>query len=261
MHSCLYHGTVLHARRSPAVHRFRYKVALAYVDLDEADELIRRRWLLSAARFAPASFRAEDHTPQLLAASTPAELAAAVRAYAEQELNRPLPPGPVRVLTQLRQFGHFFSPLNLHFCFDAATDRPAAIVAEVSNTPWNERRLYVLDATNRVNDAGVLRFCHPKDFHVSPFMDLAADYQWRLTNPGEQLDVAIRSVTTDRPAFTAAMSLARRPLSDVNLARMLVRFPVSSLQILAAIHWQAFRLWMKRCPFYPHPDRRPALGR
>ena len=261
MHSCLYHGTVLHARRAPAVHRFRYSVAMAYLDLDEIDQIVGRSWLLSAARFAPASFRADDHSPQLLQAKSAAELAAAVRRYAGRELDRPLPPGPVRLLTQFRQFGRYFSPLNLFFCFEPDADRVAAIVAEVSNTPWNERRLYVLSPANRVNSGPDLRFRHPKDFHVSPFMDLEADYHWRLSAPSDRLDVAIRSVAADRPAFTAAMSLVRRPLTDWQLARTLARYPLSSLQILAAIHWQAFRLWTKGCPFYPHPRRLTAAER
>lgn len=275
MHSCLYRGTVLHARRGAVTHRFRYPAAMAYLDLEEVDSLARRSWLFSTARFAPASFRTEDHSPKLFGACSPAELAGAVRRYAGQALSRELPPGPVRVLTQLRHFGQFFSPLNLFFCGQRTSEQPTAVVAEVSNTPWNERRLYVLDfidqrePADRVNASAELRFRHRKDFHVSPFMDLAADYCWRVTLPGERLRVAIRSVAADRPPFTAALNLERIPWNDWRLATQLARFPVSGLQTLGAIYWQAFRLWKKRCRYYPHPrnatpanaPRRPATPR
>lgn len=268
MRSCLYQGSVFHARREPVSHRFCYSVAMAYLDLDEASQLLRESWLASASSWSPLTFRANDHLLGDDAASrhddesiAPAQLADEVRRHVERETGHSVT-GPVRLLTQLRQFGCYFSPLNLFYCFSKQGDRePQAIVAEVSNTPWNERRLYLLHAGNQLAGQGRgLRYRHAKDFHVSPFMGLDATYDWRLTIPDEQLRVRIRSTSGAGPPFDAAMSLQRRPWSDRALAATLLRFPLSSLQTLAAIYWQAFRLWQKRCPFHPHPNSIPVAA-
>jgi len=243
-------------------HRFRYAVAMAYLDLDEASQLLRDSWLASASRWSPLGFQADDHLSGVETSNhddnpseAPARLADEVRRHVARETGRSFT-GPVRLLTQLRQLGCYFSPLNLFYCFADGSDRtPRAIVAEVSNTPWNERRLYLLHAGNQLAGQGrALRYLHAKDFHVSPFMGLDATYDWRLTIPDEQLRVRIRSTSGAGPPFDAAMSLRRRPWGDRALAAALLRFPASSLQTLAAIYWQAFRLWRKRCPFHPHPN-------
>lgn len=272
MQSCLYQGSVFHARREPVSHRFRYSVTMAYLDLDEASSLLRASWLASTLRWAPLAFRADDHCltrageaasdgQRLEQVDPSAALADEVRRHVAQETGQTCP-GPVRLLTQLRQFGCYFSPLNLFYCFAQPADRaPQAIVAEVSNTPWNERRLYLLHAGNRATGQGRgLNFRHAKDFHVSPFMGLDATYDWRLSIPDEQLRVRIRSTSGAGPPFDAAMSLQRRPWSDHALAAMMLRFPISGLQTLAAIYWQALRLWHKRCPFHPHPNSIPVAA-
>lgn len=272
MQSCLYHGSVFHARREPVSHRFRYSLAMAYLDLGEVASLLRASWLASGARWAPLAFRPADHQAALNfqpaddatshgAEPTPATLTHAIRRFVARQTGDDVT-GPVRLLTQLRQFGCYFSPLNLFYCFaDAEAVVPQAIVAEVSNTPWNERRLYLLHAGNQTTGQGrALRFRHAKDFHVSPFMGLDAAYDWRVSVPGEQLRVRIRSTSGAGPPFDAAMSLRRQPWSELALAALLLRFPISGLQTLAAIYWQAFRLWRKRCPFHPHPNSIPAVA-
>jgi DUF1365 family protein len=243
MHSCLYTGRVAHERRGPVSHRFQYRLAMAYLDLDEAAGLVRASWWASAARVAPASFRAEDHATGLAACRTPGELAAAIRGLVAAAGGEAV--GPVRLLTQLRHWGVYFSPLNLYFCYDAAGERVAAVVAEVSNTPWNERRRYVLVRPPSDFDSPVLRFRHA--------MAMDANYDWRVTAPGPRLRVHIRSEQAGRPPFDAALALVRRPWRDRTLAALACRFPAANLQILAAIYWQALRLWWKRCPYYPPP--------
>ncbi len=255
MYSCLYFGKLVHIRRGPVAHRFRYGISMAYLDLDEADELVRRSRILSS-RWLPGSFVADDHRIGPTPVRSAAELARRVRAYAEQVSGRPAP-GPVRMLTQLRHFGRFFSPLNLFYLFDGAGSEVAAIVAEVSNTPWNERRWYVLHAGNRTAGVRSMRFVHRKDFHVSPFMGMNCNYEWQLNCPEERLHVHIRARNDGGTPFDARMRLTRRPWSERNLATYCCRRPLAGLQILSAIYWQALLLWLKRCPLYPHASGIP----
>ncbi|MEQ8210339.1 MAG: DUF1365 domain-containing protein [Lacipirellulaceae bacterium] len=265
MNSCFYSGHVEHIRHSPVRHRFRNRITMAYLDLEEVEELIRRSWLLSSRKLALASFREQDHCQALRSKLPTADcpLPTLVRDYVARITGK-RPAGPIRLLTQLRQAGLFFSPLNLFYCYEGPTHQTPAIqtiVAEVSNTPWNQRRLYVLHEGNRTegeselsSDAN-LRYAHVKDFHVSPFRKLEESYHWNLSPPGEELQVTIQSVGHDVKPFTASMTMHRAVWSDRHLAWEVVRRPVNSINILAAIHWQALRLWLKRCPFIPHPSK------
>ncbi len=248
MESCIYEGRVSHARLGAIEHRFRYSFFMMYLDLDELPALVKRHWVLSHARFAPAAFRREDHLGDR---KTP--LADAIRDLVENETGR-RPSGPIRLLTQLRYWGYYFSPLNLFYCFDREGGRVDAIVAEVSNTPWGERHCYVLCDQNRQGAEG-LRFRHPKTFHVSPFMGMEADYVWSLNLPAEHLKVSIESRRGDQTMFRAAMSLDRRQITGWQLTRTLLRYPVVTAKIIAAIYFEALRLWWKKCPYFPHPQK------
>ncbi len=250
MHSCLYVGRVHHRRLAPVEHAFRYGIGLAYLDLDELPSLLRSNLPLYGARFSPGSFCRRDHL------GDPAEpLAQSVRGLVQAETGRP-PQGPIRLLTQLRRFGYYFSPLNLYYCFDASGTAVESVVAEVSNTPWGERYCYVLWQGNHVGPPERLRFRHPKRFHVSPFLDMDFDYEWQLSGPGRLLKVHVADCQGGRRVFHAGMVLERRPLDARQLARLWLRFPWMTAQVIAAIYYEAFRLWLKKCPYYPHPRRR-----
>ncbi len=256
MESCIYQGTVAHARHGSVAHRFRYSLFMVYLDLDELPGLLKRLSLLSAARFAPAAFRRSDHLGD---AAQP--LGESVRRLVEQQTGS-RPDGPIRLLTQLRYWGHYFSPLNLYYCFPRDGGPPEALVAEVNNTPWGERHCYVLWDGNRVStnrgdrDGGrQQRFRHAKAFHVSPFLGMDADYHWRITAPDSRLGVHIQSREAGRPVFDATLNLQRTPLSDRALAANLVRFPFMTIKIVGAIYFEAFRLWLKQAPFFPHPRK------
>ena len=250
MHSCLYQGHVQHRRLSPAEHAFRYGMYLVYLDLDELPALLKGSYGLSGAVFAPASFRRADHLgdPQM-------PLADAVRDLV-QERTGGRPAGPIRLLTLLRNWGYYFNPLSLYYCFAPGTQEVEAVVAEVSNTPWRERHWYVLWQGNRSGEPSQLKFRHPKDFHVSPFLDLDFVYQWHLSPPREQLTVALATLRGEERVFDASFSLKRCELTRGNMLRTLARSPWMTARVVQAIYWQAFRLWRKRCPFYPHPKHR-----
>jgi DUF1365 family protein len=225
--SALYEGCVGHRRLRPIEHRFRYRVVMAYLDLDAVPERVGPAWLWSTRGPALVGFRRGDYLD-----------AGDARALAGTD-------GPVRVLTNLRCLGHVFNPVSLYYCFDRG-EMLRAVVAEVTNTPWAERHRYVL----RAHD-GAVHDRVAKAFHVSPFMGMEHEYEAWLSAPGPDLDVRIVSRRGGEVEFDAMLGLQRRPLRP----RTLTRAALPSLAVLARIYATALRLKLKGAPYHPHPAR------
>lgn len=253
MHSAIYTGWVSHRRFTPRPHAFEYRLFMAYLDLAELDAAFRGRWLWSARRPAPAWFRRADYL-----GDPTVPLDAAVRERVLAETGR-RPAGPVRMLTHLRYFGLCFNPVTFYYCFDPAGERVEAILAEITNTPWHERHAYVLDCAAQAGPRRAWRFHFGKRFHVSPFMPMALDYDWRFTQPGDTLGVHMVNRRAGVEVFDATLALERRPITGASLARALASFPPMALKVVGGIYWQALRLWLKGMPFHPHP-RTPRNG-
>ncbi|CAM2065868.1 DUF1365 domain-containing protein [Sulfidibacter corallicola] len=247
-HSRLYEGWVRHRRFVPVPHLFRYRMFLVYLDLDELDRLFDGRWWLSRhGRPAPVRFRRDDYLgPKTLS------LKDAVRARVAAETGS-APKGPIRMLGHLRYWGYGFNPVVFYYCFDAAGTEVETIVAEITNTPWNERFSYILRADPRGCRAVDARMA--KQFHVSPFWPMDMDYRWRFSRPDRHLTVHMQNFRAERLCFDATLSLAGRPLTHRALAGALARHPFMTAKVIGGIYVQALRLYLKRVPFYTHPRK------
>lgn len=243
--SGLYAGAVRHRRFETREHTLRYRLALAYIDLDELPTLLGGR--LVDPRPGLVRFRRRDY---LGGSDADSPLATAVRDEVERQSGS-RPDGPIRLLTQLRSYGHCFNPVSFYYCFDPAGARLEHIVAEVTNTPWGERHDYVISAPPAPTD-DTLTGESEKMLHVSPFMSMDHTYRWQVTAPGKTLHVHIENHRDGRRAFDATLSMRRRALTDGALSRMALDYPFSTLRVLALIYSQAFRLKLKGVPVHPH---------
>ena len=251
--SCLYVGRIRHRRHTPRRNDFRYRIYLNCIDLDELDRVFARRWFWSVNRSNLASFRRSDFLGD---PTVPLDRAVRDRIEVETGIR---PSGPIRLVAHLRHFGYNFNPVSFYYVYDASGKNLEFVVAEITNTPWDERHAYVLPVASaeRVG-ARVLRWQFDKRFHVSPFLPMDMRYDWRFSIPGDRLDVHMENRSGDTLVFDATLTLHREPLSGTTLARALLAFPLITLKVSYAIYWQALRLLLKRTPFFTHPDKLPA---
>lgn len=255
--SALYVGWVRHRRHAPKAHAFTWPLFMAYLDLDELQQVFAGRWLWSVGRRNVVEFRRTDFL------GDPAvPLDRAVRDCVESRTGR-RPGGPVRMLTHLRTFGHSFNPVTFYYCFAQDGRTLDTVLAQVTNTPWKQRHTYVLPADQAQRAGGLFRWRFDKAFHVSPFMAMEHAYDWRFQLPGQALRVHMQVLCLPQAdgmvgpkRFDATLTLRRRPMRATAMAWTLLRFPLMTLQVVAGIHWHALRLWLRGNPVHDHPDKK-----
>jgi DUF1365 family protein len=247
--AALYVGPVMHARLKPVGHRFNYRVISLLIDLDRLDDADRQSPLFGVNRPALYSFRARDHGERD---------GSNLRAFAQRRADEhgiDLTGGRVRLLCYPRLLGYAFNPLSMYFCDDAA-GQLALMIYEVRNT-FGDVYAYALPVRDgEMTEAGV-RQQQEKEFYVSPFIDMPMRYHFRVSPPAD--DVKLRILETDAagPLLSATFSGKHQPLTTANLLRAFAAFPLVSFKIIAAIHWEALRLWIKGMRLVPRPSAAP----
>lgn len=255
MKSCIYEGSIRHRRFRPIENTFRYRLFFMYLDLDEMEDVFNLHPLWSIQKGNFAGFYREDHLGD---PNVPLKQAVC------DEVNRQIgqaPSGPIRLMTHFRYFGYVFNPVSFYFCYDPADTAVETIIAEVHNTPWGEEHVYVMgEGSNEHPLHNWRRHRFAKAFHVSPFMDMHLDYDWRFRVPGPKMNAHVILKENASRLFDASLSLKRRELSKQSLNRVLFLYPFMTGKVVAMIHWQALRLYLKGAPFFVHPKKRIAAS-
>jgi DUF1365 family protein len=244
--AALYFGDVMHARLKPVGHRFSYRVMSLLIDLDRLEEADRQCPLFAVNRAALYSFSESDHGERD---------GSSLRAYVQRHAAArgiDLTGGRVLLLCYPRLFGYTFNPLSAYFCYLAGGEL-ALIIYEVRNT-LGEIRSYILPVQpGEVSEAGV-RQRQDKSFYVSPFIEMAMRYHFRVSPPGHSVKLRILATDSQGPLLSATFSGKRRDLTTAALLRSLFSLPLVTFKIVAAIHWEALRLWLKGTRLVPRAN-------
>jgi DUF1365 family protein len=244
--AALYVGEVMHARLKPMGHRFNYRVMSLLIDLDRLDVADRQSPLFGVNRRALYSVHEADHGERD---------GSSLRRYAERraaEHDVDLAGGRVLLLCYPRLLGYTFNPLSVYFCYDA-DEALALIIYEVRNT-FGELHPYVLPVRDGdVSPAGI-RQEQEKRFYVSPFIEMSMRYHFRVVPPKEHVKLRILETDGDGPLLSATFNGLRHPLTTKELLRSFFALPLVTLKVVAAIHWEALRLWLKGARLVPRRD-------
>ncbi len=239
----LYPGKVMHARLKPFGNRFTYRVFSMLFDLDQLDRADRASWLFSVDRANVCAFHQRDHLPDRDTGKTLREHTGDL--VVEAGLARP---ARILLLAYPRLFGYAFNPLSVYFCYDG-DDGLTAIIYEVRNT-FGERHTYVCAVEpGQLTDAGV-RQERNKIFYVSPFIDMGMRYHFRVVPPGQQVRIRILETEGADALLSATFSGQARPMTSASLAGQMARLPFMALKVMAGIHWEALKLWLKGAKFH-----------
>jgi len=232
MNSCIYNGIVTHKRYKPVKHFLKYKTFSFFIDLDEIEKLDKNNIIFSFNRFNIFSFYNRDHGNRDGKSLKNWVMDNLIKFKISENINK------IQLLCYPRIFGYVFNPLSIFYCYQ--DEKLKVIFYEVKNT-FNEQHTYIF----KVNDSNIVIQKCKKKFYVSPFMNMDTYYSFRLLNPDEKLSVSIEQTDKKDTILTAVQTGERK---DFNLKQLVVNFfkyPLMTIKIISAIHFEALLLWKK----------------
>jgi uncharacterized protein len=250
--AALYRADVMHARLKPFGHRFNYKVFNILVDIADLKSADKQSAFFSINRFNLLSFHERDHA---------GKDSTSLKSYIDELLaNAGLtsPPSRVLLLCYPRLLGFVFNPISVYFCYND-NENLVACIYEVRNT-FGQRHTYVAKVEDgELSDAG-LRQTRTKLFHVSPFVGMVAAYEFRVLPPGDKVRVRILETENGEPLLSATIIGARKPLTSATIIAECIRAPLMTLKVVAGIHYEALKLWLKGARYHPIPAAPQAVS-
>ena len=245
MNSCLYSCEVMHKRLRPKSYQFKHHTFMFYLDCDEIDVLAGRLKLFGRNRWNVFNFKDSDHL-DLGRKTVKANVLKFLESHGFKE-----PIERIMLLTHVRTLGYIFNPVSFYFCF-SPQGRPVAAVAEIGNT-FGELKPFLFSGSELKSDAFVQR--RPKNYYISPFVDLDVEMDFNIRIPAEKLNITIDDYQSNDPLVVTSLKGDQRPLSDRQLLSLACRYPFVTLQVIGLIHWHAGVLhYLKRLPAHPKED-------
>lgn len=248
MNSRVSQGIIGHKRYAPREHKFDYKAGYYLFDIEEFEELSRSISIFSYQKFNLVSFYPRDYL------TGDGDSIKSMMRDKLKELGQEIDFEKTRVfmLTNPRYLGFVFNPLTMYFFTDRESNQLLHTLAEVANTPWNERHWYFHTIEN--TNAKTHHFENEKDFHVSPFMPMNMRYKWTVQNDADRMFVKIENYQEQGKVFEAYLNFFHQECKNRNVVKMFLKFPFMTGKVLFGIYWQALLLFAKRTPFFDHPN-------
>ncbi|MCW9029629.1 MAG: DUF1365 domain-containing protein [Kangiella sp.] len=247
-------GSIRHRRYRPKPHEFTYDMYWSLLDLDKLPETFSQSKLWSFEKWNLISFRHKDFHQNSLSSETNKSTSnkEAIVETIRQKTGDTFT-GQVFLLSHLRYLGFNFNSVCFYFCVEDGELQ--YIVSEITNTPWGERHAYIHVCGEGKQADNLYKFEFDKAFHISPFLAMDMHYQWLFKVEDKELRVhmVVNQKKTNSKFFDATFTADFVPLSQSSMRSIVLKRPLQPLKMVAAIYWQALKLWLKKIPFVPHP--------
>ena len=231
--SIIYDGKVIHRRFKPKEHYFKYKVFSLLIDIDELEVIQKKIKIFSYNKFNIISFFDKDHGPR---DGTP------IKGWVIDNLkkiginNEKI---QIKLFCYPRIFGYVFNPLSIFFIYNQ-NSKLISILYEVKNT-FGEQHTYVF----KTNDDKIITNNCTKKFHVSPFINMECHYYFRVLKNSEKISIIIDQKDKEGKLLYASQDGKAKDFNEKNLIISYISHPLMTLKIIAAIHYEALKLWIK----------------